>query len=67
MSKKSIIIDFDENGNPNIDGQGFVGTECSKFLSEIQVVLGEQINKIQKPEYRLRAYRINKTIQSNKR
>lgn len=51
MSKKKIVIEFDEEGNPTLDGEGFVGPECSKFLSEIQQALGAVTTRKQKPEY----------------
>ncbi len=50
MSKK-IIVEIDENGKCTIDGQGFVGPECGKFVSEIENQLGQRIDSRNKPEY----------------
>ncbi len=52
--QKQIIIDIDNNGNCSVDGEGFVGPECSHFLNEIQEALGVEISKKDKPEYRQR-------------
>ena len=48
---KSIVIEFDENGDCSIEGQGFVGPECDKALSEIEKALGQTTNRTKKPEY----------------
>ncbi len=50
MAKK-ITIDIDPKGNCKIEGEGFVGPECDKFLSEIESELGETTVSKQKPEY----------------
>ncbi|MFH0980263.1 MAG: DUF2997 domain-containing protein [Planctomycetota bacterium] len=38
---KSIVIEFDENGDCSIEAQGFVGPACDKALSEIEKELGQ--------------------------
>ena len=48
---KSIVIEFDENGDCSIEGEGFVGPECDKALSEIETALGQTTNRAKKPEY----------------
>jgi len=48
---KSIVIEFDEDGDCSIDGQGFVGPECDKALSEIETALGQTTDRAKKPEY----------------
>lgn len=41
MSRKQIIIDVDENGNCSIEGKGFKGPECEKFIEEISSAIGK--------------------------
>lgn len=48
---KSIVIEFDENGDCSIEGRGFVGPECDKALREIETVLGRTTQRAKKPEY----------------
>jgi len=48
---KSIVIKFDENGDCSIEGQGFVGPECDKALSEIEKALGQTTQRTKRPEY----------------
>ncbi len=48
---KSIVIQFDENGDCSIEGQGFVGPECDKALREIETALGQTTSRAKKPEY----------------
>lgn len=50
MGKKIEIV-FDENGDPTVDGKGFTGPECDKFLNEITSALGSQVSAQKKPEY----------------
>lgn len=52
MQSKQILIEIDQDGNASIDGQGFSGTECEKFLGEIEQSLGISVKRCQKPEYR---------------
>lgn len=52
MQSKQIVVEVDESGNCSIDGQGFTGTECDKFLSEIENALGVSTKREKKPEYR---------------
>ncbi len=51
---KKIVVDIDPDGNCSIDGQGFQGTECAHFISEIEESLGETISQEDKPEYHQR-------------
>ncbi len=48
---KSIVIEFDDNGDCSIEGQGFAGPECDKALSEIEGALGQTTKRTKKPEY----------------
>ena len=48
---KSIVIEFDDNGDCSIEGEGFVGPECDKALREIETVLGQTTQRTKKPEY----------------
>ncbi len=48
---KSIVIEFDENGDCSIEGEGFAGPECDKALSEIETALGQTTARTKKPEY----------------
>ena len=52
--KKQIVIDIDPEGNCSIDGEGFVGPECSHFIGEIEEALGKKVSQKDKPEYRQR-------------
>lgn len=52
--QKQIVIDIDPEGNCSMEGEGFVGPECAKFLSEVEEVLGTVESQTDKPEYRQR-------------
>lgn len=52
--KKQIVIDIDPEGNCSIEGEGFIGPECSHFIEEIEQTLGTRITQKDKPEYRQR-------------
>jgi len=52
--EKKIVIDIDPEGNCSIEGEGFVGPECSHFMEEIEEALGTRVEQKDKPEYRLR-------------
>ncbi len=65
--QKKIVIDIDPEGNCSIDGEGFVGTECSHFMGEIEEALGEKISQKDKPEYRQRRIVSNRKIQRSGR
>lgn len=52
--QKQIIIDIDQKGNCSIDGEGFIGPECSHFINEIEEALGKQISQKDKLEYNQR-------------
>jgi hypothetical protein len=67
MSKKKIIVDIDESGNCSIDGENFVGTECSHFIGEIESVLGTVEIQKDKPEYHQKRTISNKNLQRGRR
>jgi len=48
---KSVVIEFDENGDCSIEGRGFVGPACDKALGEIETALGQASGRTEKPEY----------------
>ena len=48
---KSIVIEFDENGDCSIEGQSFAGPECDKALREVETALGQTTGRTKKPEY----------------
>ena len=50
--QKEVIIKIDPEGNCSIEGNGFQGPECAKFLSEIEEALGTVSTQTDKPEYR---------------
>lgn len=52
--QKRIIIDVDPDGNCSIEGEGFIGPECSHFMSEIEEALGTQTSQRDKSEYNQR-------------
>ena len=56
MEKKSgieeIVIEFDKDGNPTIEGVGFVGTDCKKFTEALEADLGVTTSVVEKPEMR---------------
>ena len=51
MNTKQIIIDINENGECSINGEGFSGPECEKFMREIQNEIGSIKASSRKPEY----------------
>ena len=63
IQPKKIIVEIDENGNCSINGKGFIGTECAKFISEIESNLGKKISQTNKPEYRMKRTTINRNLQ----
>jgi hypothetical protein len=48
---KTIVIEFDENGDCSIEGEGFAGSACDKALSEIENALGRTTRRTKKPEF----------------
>lgn len=62
-SQKKIVVEIDAEGNCSIDGEGFVGTECSHFLREIEEALGQTITQTDKPEYQQRQTSQEKNLQ----
>lgn len=51
MNSKQITIDISENGECSINGEGFKGPECEKFIHEIQKEIGSVEVSARKPEY----------------
>lgn len=60
---KKIIIEIDEEGDCSIDGKGFVGIECSKFLKEIEEAIGTTVTSTNKKEYNQRTKTVNRNQQ----
>jgi len=52
--QKQIVIEIDPDGNCSIDGEGFIGPECSSFIGEIEEALGKRVSQKDKLEYRQR-------------
>lgn len=65
--QKQIVIDIDPNGNCSIDGEGFVGPECSHFIGEIEEALGKRVSQKDKPEYHQRCTVRNRNLQKGGR
>jgi len=63
MSRKQTVIDIDENGNCSIEGHGFEGAECEKYIKEIESAIGSTTSKHTKPEHRQRASTGNRNVQ----
>lgn len=57
---KSIIVDIDENGNCNVSGKNFIGTDCDKFIKEITELLGNTLVSKKLPEYNQRVIQNNR-------
>ncbi len=51
MSKK-IVIEIDREGNCSVEGKDFNGSECSKFISEIEMSVGDTTSRTKKKDYR---------------
>lgn len=66
-NQKKIVIEIDEEGNCSIDGQGFIGTECDHFISEIEEALGTQTSCKDKEEYSQRTTNRNRNVQRSGR
>lgn len=60
---KQIVINIDPEGNCSIEGEGFVGPECSHFIGEIEKSLGQKISQKDKPEYRQKIVIRNRNLQ----
>lgn len=41
MSRKEIIVEIDADGNCSVEGKGFKGPECEKFMQEVCDALGK--------------------------
>jgi len=61
--QKKIVIEIDEDGNVSVDGKNFVGTECGKFIKEVQDALGQTVSSKDKPEYRQRQTTTRRNLQ----
>ena len=53
MAKK-ITIEIDDKGNCKSEGHGFRGSECTRFMREIDAALGQRTGTKRKPEMVLR-------------
>ncbi len=49
---RKVVVEIDENGNATVEGEGFVGTECTKLTAAIEEALGKVQRRALKPEYR---------------
>ena len=65
--QKKVVVEIDNEGNCSVDGQGFVGTECSHFLNEIEEALGQRTSARKKPEYFQRRTTSNRNTQRSGR
>lgn len=66
-SQKKIVVEIDSDGNCSIDGQNFIGSECSHFIEEIESTLGQRTSIKDKPEYRQKQAASNRNIQRSGR
>jgi hypothetical protein len=63
-SIEEIVIEFDKDGNPTIEGVGFVGTDCKKFTEALEDDLGVTTSVVEKPEMRqARSKSTTRTVQ----
>jgi hypothetical protein len=51
---KQITVTIDTDGSCQIDGSNFVGTECERFIKEVETTLGTREQARYKPEFRTR-------------
>ena len=51
---KEIIIHIDDMGNCSVEGKGFKGPECDKFLQEMCDALGDTKSAVETHEHRQR-------------
>lgn len=66
-NQKQIVIDIDPEGNCSIEGEGFVGPECSHFMEEIEETLGVRVSQRNKEEYSQRATNLGRDRQRETR
>lgn len=52
MAQQKIIIDIDEQGHVQVEGEGFAGAECQALTRDLEHALGEVERVTLKPEYR---------------
>ncbi len=64
--QKKIVVKIDEEGNCEIDGQGFQGPECSHFINEINEALGQKVFQRNKPEFRQRRVVSKRNLQRSR-
>jgi hypothetical protein len=48
---KEIIVEINASGECSVEGKGFSGPECTKFLNEVTDCLGSVENRTKKQEY----------------
>lgn len=51
MTKKSVSVTIDENGNPSIEVTGVVGKACTELTKALEALLGVEANRTLKPEH----------------
>lgn len=51
MNQKEIVMTFNEDGSVEMEGKGFIGTECDKAMKDYEQALGKQTKRTNKPEY----------------
>lgn len=51
MLNKTIVIEIDHKGDVSINGDGFVGPECQRFIEEISSCIGGTTSSTKKKEY----------------
>jgi len=51
MSRKHIIVEIDEHGNCSVEGKGFKGPECDKFLEEVSNAIGRTTHTVETEEH----------------
>lgn len=54
MNNKKIIVDISETGDVSINGEGFVGPECSSLIKEISDAIGTTTRSEKKKEYNIK-------------
>lgn len=60
---KQITVTIDTDGSCQIDGANFVGTECERFIKEVETTLGVRERVQYKPEFRTR--QVNRQMLGN--
>lgn len=50
---KKITITIDQEGNSEIDVQGYTGSQCTEVTKAIEQALGTVVEREKKPEFHL--------------